>query len=416
MSGPLEKPKRKNPLARTRLPLLPPQSRSRRAHELTAAAAEGRFALQRCDACGAFAYPMREACPQCLSAELSMADAPDTGIVLSVTAAEVPADNYFRERAPWHVGLVKFDCGPTALCHVHEACQPDMPVRLFLKLDKAGQAVFYAVPREGKFDMADDPQWRELTADPRHRRVLVTDGRHPVAVALVARLKKAGAGSIFVGVPEVWKPFPAREALEKQDDVHLVPLDVTSETSAGDFARDYGAKIEIVINTADFIRPGSILAPGQINPARDAMEVIVFGMMRLAQALAPVMMSRGADGAAGAAAWVNLLSVYGEAHAPGFAAYGAAQAAALALSHALRAELGAGGVRLINVLTGPTDSEWFQTLPQPKVGQKAIADAVVDGLIRGLEEVYVGDIAKDLHQRLKANPKAVERELGRERS
>ncbi len=232
----------------------------------------------------------------------------------------------------------------------------------------------------------------------------------------MARLKKAGAGSIFVGVSEDWKPFPAREALEKQDGVHLVPLDVTSETSVGDFARDYGAKIEIVINTADFIRPGSILAPGQINPARDAMEVIVFGMMRLAQALAPVMMSRGADGAAGAAAWVNLLSVYGEAHAPGFAAYGAAQAAALALSHALRAELGAGGVRLINVLTGPTDSEWFQTLPQPKVGQKAIADAVVDGLIRGLEEVYVGDIAKDLHQRLKANPKAVERELGRERS
>jgi short-subunit dehydrogenase/uncharacterized OB-fold protein len=415
MTGHFGKPQRKNPLARTRQPLLPPAARSRRAHELTAAAAEGRFALQRCGHCGAFAYPVREACPNCLSADLILADAPDTGFVLSMTAAEVPADNYFRERAPWRVGLVQFDCGPTALCHLHAACTTGIPVQLFLKLDKAGQAVFFAAPREGKFDMADDPQWRELTADPRHRRVLITDGRHPVTGSLVARLREAGAGDIFVGVPEGWKPFAGREALERHESVNLLPLDVTNETSVADFARDYGAKIEIVINTADFVRPGGILAPGQINPTRDAMEVIVFGMMRLAQSLAPVMIARGADGAAGAAAWVNLLSIYAEAHSPSFAAYGAAQAAALALSHALRAELGAGGVRLINVLSGPTESEWFQPLQQPKVAHKAIADAVVDGLRRGLEDIYVGDVARDLHQRLKTNPKAVERELGRER-
>lgn len=416
MTGPIEKPARKNPLARTRLPLLPPASRSRRAHELTRAAAEGRFMLQRCDDCGAYAYPMREACPVCLSADLSMADAPDTGTVLTMTTAEVPADNYFRERAPWNVGLVRFDCGPTALCHLHGACTPDMPVRIFLMLDKAGQAVFLAAPREGKFDMADDPQWREMTCDPKYRRVLITDGRHAVTPSLVARLQKAGAGTIFVGVPEDWKPFAGRAALEKLDGVELVSLDLTSEKSVGDFARDYGAKVEILINTADFLRPGGILSPGQINPAREAMEVMVFGMMRLAQALGPTMTFRGADGATSAVAWVNLLSIFAEAQTPAFAGYGAAQAAALALSQNLRAELSAGGVRLMNVLTGPTDSEWFQTLPQPKVGQKAIADAIVDGLLRGLEDVHVGDVAKDLHERVKANPKAVERELGRGRT
>jgi hypothetical protein len=49
VSTPLARPKRKNPLARTRLPLLPAGARSRTAHGLTQAAADGRFALQVCE-------------------------------------------------------------------------------------------------------------------------------------------------------------------------------------------------------------------------------------------------------------------------------------------------------------------------------------------------------------------------------
>lgn len=412
MAEPFEKPKRKNPLARTRAPLLPPAGRSRKAHDLTLAAAEGRFALHRCGACGHYSYPAREACPECLSADLGLADAAPFGVVLSRTAAEVPADNYFRERAPWHVGLVRFDCGPTALCHLHPACQPDARVRLHLMLDKAGQAVFYAAPFEGGATLTDDPQWREMVADPKYRRVLITDGRNPVSLALAQSLRKAGAGDIYVGISEMWKPLEQRAAYDGMPGVVLVPLDVTDERSVGELARDYGAKVEILINTADYVRPGGLLAPGQINDAREAMERLVFGTMRLAQAFAPVMMSRGADGAAGAVAWVNIMSIFGQVPVPGFAGYSAAQAAAIALSHTLRAELAAGGIRLMNVFAGPTDSDWYQPLPQPKVAVRAIAEAVVSGLQRGLEEVYVGDVAKDLHARQQANPKALERELG----
>jgi len=413
MTRELSPPKRKNPLKRTRLPLLPPAMRSRKAHDLTLAAAEGRFALPCCEACGAYAYPVREACPVCLSAEFIMRDAPDEAVVLSATTAEIPADNYFRERAPWRVGLVKLACGPTALAHLHHACLAGEEVRLSLRLDKAGQAVFYATPREGHHDMVEDPQGRELAADPKFRRVLITDGRNPVTVPLVEALKKAGARDIVVGISDMWKPFAEKERLSAVPGVILVPLDLTSERSVEELAQDYSAKTEILINTADHLRPGRVTAPGQINPAREAMEVHVFGLMRLAQHFAPVMTFRGADGETGAAAWVNLLSVFAEAHKPEFAAYAAAQAASTALSHSLRAELGQGGVRLINVFSGPTDSEWFQAMPQPKVTYKTLADAIVDGLKRGLEEVYVGDVAKDLHERARKNPKALERELSR---
>jgi short-subunit dehydrogenase len=82
------------------------------------------------------------------------------------------------------------------------------------------------------------------------------------------------------------------------------------------------------------------------------------------------------------------------------------------LSHSLRAELRPGGVKVVNVFTGPLDIEWFQTVPPPKVAPRAVASAIVSALKRGLEDVFVGDVAEDIRQRLAANPKAVERELG----
>jgi hypothetical protein len=66
---------------------------------------------------------------------------------------------------------------------------------------------------------------------------------------------------------------------------------------------------------------------------------------------------------------------------------------------------------MVNVFFGPLETEWFQTVPPPKVTPAALARAVVDALQRGLEDVFVGDVAEDVRARLAVNPKALEREL-----
>src|ERR1700756_4035497 len=142
----IKPPRRKNPLLRTRLPTSPPRPRSRTSHGFTRAAAEGRFMLQRCQACGAFAYLAREACPACLSAGLAFVDAPRRRTLLAETTARVPSDVYFRERAPWRIGLVKMDCGPTIVAHLHTDCIEGAPVRMSFQLDKSGQAVAFGRP------------------------------------------------------------------------------------------------------------------------------------------------------------------------------------------------------------------------------------------------------------------------------
>src|SRR5262249_29846934 len=85
LTAPPVRPSRKTPLKRTRLPLRPQGVRSRTAHGLTAAAAEGRFTLQVCLDCNAVIYPPRDACPSCLSARLPFRDVARGGTLIVET-------------------------------------------------------------------------------------------------------------------------------------------------------------------------------------------------------------------------------------------------------------------------------------------------------------------------------------------
>lgn len=409
MVEPLKPPKRKNPLKRTQQQTLPPAARSRSAQLLTQAAAEGRFALQRCAECHDYVYPPREVCPNCLSVDLSLTEAPDGGVIVTETTTHVTSDSYFRERMPWRVGMVKLDCGPIAVAHLHGDCQDGDRVRATLQLDKSGQAVFFAIPSEPTPNMDQDRQWYEMVAKPQFRRVLVTNGRSAIGQAVASALAETGA-TVYVGIAEPWKPFPGEERL-RGGDFRIVPLDAPDERSVRELAADIGGKIDILVNTSEFIRPGGLLDRSRVTVIRDEMEQLYLGFVNLAQAFGPAMMGRGADQINSAAAWVNIFSVHALANWSAFGTHSAAEAACLSLSHCLRGELRGGGVRVVNLFTGPTDTEWFQALPPPKVAPRALASAVVTALNDGIEEMFVGDVAKEIRQNLADNPKSVEREF-----
>lgn len=411
MSVPLNPPKRKDPLKKTRQPLFPQSTRSRTAQGLTAAAAQGRFELQKCLDCGTIIYPPRDACPKCLSARVPFAPVDNGGLVLAETTIHTSTDSYFRERMPWRAGLTKLDCGPVVLSHLHGDVREGERVRLDLKLDKGGAAVLIALPDKETPNMADDPQLREMTCDPKYRRVLITDGRGAVGQAMARSFSDAGASIVFVGLADPWKPFPGQQALSKIPRVEIVALDVTDSESVSDQAKQIGGRTDIIVNTAEHVRPGGIMQRHGLSVAREEMDIRYFGLMRLAQAFGPGMRARGADGTNSAAAFVNLLSVHALMNWPQYGAYSAAEAATLSAAQCLRAELHPGGVKVLNVFFGPLETEWYQTIPPPKVAPAALAKAVVQALQRGLEELFVGDIAEDIRARLAVNPKALEREL-----
>ena len=411
MAEPLKKPAKKNPQKRTITPTLPPNARSRAALSFTVAAAEGRFALQVCSSCAIKIYPAREICPKCWSVELEWQDVEDGGVLIEETTLRTSINSYFRERMPWRIGTVQLDAGPTVLAHLHQDIGRGDRVRMIARTDKSGQGVMFALPAKETANMADDPQLRTLTCDPKHRRVLVTDGRTELGQKTVAALVKAGAAKIFVGISEAWRPYDGADDLAAIDIVELLPLDITNSDSVKELAGEIGGKTDILINTCEYVRPGSAMARDGIVTARDEMEINYFGLMRLIQAFGPAMRSRGADGDNSACAWVNLLSVYALSNWAVYGTTSASQAAAYSLSQNLRSEFAGSGVKVLNVLFGPLEESWRQPLPPPKVTPSRLAASIVQSLQQGVESVALGPVAEDVVRRWKQDPMVLEREL-----
>jgi NAD(P)-dependent dehydrogenase (short-subunit alcohol dehydrogenase family) len=296
-------------------------------------------------------------------------------------------------------------------------------VRVAAKLDKSGQGVLVAFPIDEEITMAEDRQLREMTCDPKGRKVLVTDGETAVGQALVRHLLSAGAGQVWVGHGRSWRKSAGCVELASLQRVAMQPLDLTDPKSVRRLAGEIGNQVDILINSAEVHRPHGIAPRGaiatrgagtvrsRIDDARAEMDINYFGLLHLAQEMGPAMKSRGADGPAGPIAWVNLLSIYALSNFPPHGTFSASKAAALSLSQCLRAEMRSSGVRVINVFPGPFDDEWSEALPPPKLTPDALANAVVGALKDGVEDVYPGDVAQEWLQRWRENPKILEREL-----
>lgn len=260
--------------------------------------------------------------------------------------------------------------------------------------------------------MADDPQLRELTSNPKFRRALVTDGKTAVGQAITRGLIDAGAEIVWVGYAEPWKRFPGMDELEQLPQVEMVPLDVTDSRGVKQLAGSISAKVDILVNNAEYHRSEGIASRYGVETARAEMDINYFGLLRLAQEFGPVMRARGADGVRSATAWVNLLSIYALSNFPSHGTYSASKAAAFSLAQCLRAEMTPSGVRVVNVFPGPIDDEWNQLMPPPKLAPQAIARAILQALQSGVEDVYPGDVAQDWLARYMDNPKVLEREVG----
>ena len=114
MTMPLMKPKRKNPVLRTRQMNLPPWARGRIALGMTAAAAEGRFELQVCQRLRRGAVPAARGLPPLpVAAAASGARRRARASCSATTTLHHSNDLFFRERLPWRLGLVQLDAGPT---------------------------------------------------------------------------------------------------------------------------------------------------------------------------------------------------------------------------------------------------------------------------------------------------------------
>lgn len=410
----------KNPVLRTPQMNLPPIGRGRAAQGLTRAAAVSTdLELQVCEECGTVQYPSREACGTCLSPDLKWRKQSPYGDLLSVSTLHHSNHLYFRERLPWRIGMIRLDAGPSVVAFLADSViAPDAAagdrsprVRISLRLDRAGEAVLVAQPIV-EIDMNEkDKLQMETGCSPRGRKILVVDGKTSVGQAIVHALLDAGAETVWVGYTEPWKRAQGIAKLKDISGVEPVPLDVTDARSVTALGGELGGKVDIVVSNAEVHRTEGISSRHGTDVARAEMDVNYFGMLRLAQAFAPALRGRAADGPGHAVAWVNLLSVFALSNLPSQGTFSASKAAAWSLAQCLRAEMLPHGIRVLNVFPGHIDDEWNQNVPPPKLSPESLAGAIVKALINGIEDLFPGDVAQEWFVRWRENPKALEREL-----
>jgi NAD(P)-dependent dehydrogenase (short-subunit alcohol dehydrogenase family)/uncharacterized OB-fold protein len=387
----------------------PPSVRSRAALGLTAAAAVGRFELQVCRRCGAVQYPPREACHRCLSGALDWRLQPGGAELLSETTLLHSHDEFFRSRLPIRLGLVRLDSGPTAVVFLDDGVAgPPERVRVDVRLDRAGQGILVAFAEGAAVtQMTQSKLLRQMSCDPRGRKVLVTDAGSVLGVALVRELVDAGADLVWAGrSPTATAGGGLEELLGALEPVRFVSIDITSDESVQSAADRIASQVDILVNNAETCSAPASGAVGarvaDFASARAEMDTSYFGLLRLARAFMPAMQARGVATAAANApmmAWVNLLSIYALMGVSTQSTLAASQAAAHSFTQSLRAEMLPMGIRLINVFPGP------------EMAPLMLARSILKALQDGLEDLYPGEVAQDWLAQWRANPKGLEREL-----
>ncbi len=253
-----------------------------------------------------------------------------------------------------------------------------------------------------------DPDWVARTAENelgekpimnvKDSVALVTGANRGVGAALVRALLDRNAARVYAAM----RSTDGYEAPDAR--VRPVALDVTDHEAVAAAAAACG-DVNLLINNAGVNHNQPISADAARQNARDEMEVNFFGTMEMCRRFGPVL------GGNGGGAIVNILSILSRVNLPMIGTYCASKAAALSLTHGVRAELAAQGTLVVAVMPGAINTRMGDMNPPPLEEPADVANAALDAVEAGTEDIYPGVVADGVSQGLAADPKSVEKQF-----
>lgn len=135
------------------------------------------------------------------------------------------------------------------------------------------------------------------------------------------------------------------------------------------------------------------------------METNYFGTLRMVNEFAPLLIANGRG------AIVNVLTIVALASMPGLAGYNASKAAAWSLTQSYRADLAQSGVAVHGVYPGPVDTDMARMFDVPKTPPRDVAQRILDGVERGVEDIFPDPMSEQVYSAWRQDHKAVERQF-----
>lgn len=231
---------------------------------------------------------------------------------------------------------------------------------------------------------------------------LVTGANRGIGRAITEALLDRGAAKVYGGAR---KPESLDEMVATSGG-RLVPvkLDVTDAEQVSAAVESAG-DLRLLVNNAGVAMVPDITAEDAVEKARLEMDVNYFAPLDLARRLAPTLAGNGGG------AIVNVASIGGLTNFPLFPTYSASKAAAHSLTQGLRMLLGGQGTSVFGVYPGPVDTDMARGLELDKATPSNVAEAILDGVGEGREEIWPDPFAVQFGQQFEASPKTSERQI-----
>ena len=231
---------------------------------------------------------------------------------------------------------------------------------------------------------------------------LVTGANRGIGRSLVEALLKRGAKRVYAGA----RKLDSLDSLVAQYGDRVVPLqlDVTNNHDVQK-AASVATDVEILINNAGIAKNGGLFItdPTINEDARQEFEVNVFGLTRISQAFAPILEQNGGGAIA------NMGSVASLVNFPLFQSYSVSKAAVHSLTQALR--LAHPSTLVAGVYPGPVDTDMAKGIPFDKATPESVANEILDGIEKGVEEIFPDPMSKEMGNAYLQSPKELERQI-----
>jgi NAD(P)-dependent dehydrogenase (short-subunit alcohol dehydrogenase family) len=231
----------------------------------------------------------------------------------------------------------------------------------------------------------------------------VTGANRGIGRALVDALLARGAAKVYAGArrPETL----AALAAASRGRVVPVLLDVTQPEQVRAAAAQ-APDVTLVVNNAGVVAKfgAPFTDASWLEAGRQEYEVNVLGALAVTQAFAPILARNGGGAVA------NVSSVAGLVAFDILTSYSASKAALHSVTQATRASLKGQGTYVAGIYPGPVDTDMAKVIEMEKATPAAAADAILDGLEAGDEEIFPDPLSRQAGPLFFASPKALERQ------